>query len=79
MIISVSAVSAADDAPDLGASDDATVSVANTDTAVAADKDVKNFTELDSDIAGAYAPGEITLSSDYVRNTTEDFSNLAKD
>lgn len=69
MIISVSAVSAADDASDLVASDDATVSVANTDTAVTADRPVENFTELESAVAGA--PGVLTLSSDYERKDTE--------
>jgi len=76
MIISVSAVSAADDASDLGASDDATISVANTDTAVSADKDVKNFTELNTLITGD-TTGELTLSSDYKYNGTESIKSIA--
>lgn len=71
MIISVSAVSAADDASDLVASDDATVSVANTDTAVTADRPVENFTELDHLIANTPGSGELTLSSNYERNGSE--------
>ena len=71
MIICTSAVSAADDAPALGASDDVAVSVPNTDTAVAVDNNVKNFTELQDAITGAVSTGELTLSSDYKRNGTE--------
>ena len=75
MIISVSAVSAADDAADLGASDDTVVSVANTDTAVTVDDNAKNFTDLSTDIA---ASGNIELSSDYIRNDSESMITIDK-
>ena len=71
MIISVSAVSAADDATDLVASDDATVSVANTDTAVTADRPVENFTELNHLITNTPGSGELTLSSNYEKIESE--------
>ena len=77
MIICTSAVSAADDAPALGASDDAAVSVPNTDTAVAADNDVKNFTELNDEITGYdSSTGDLVLSSDYMKNGTEDLGTI---
>ena len=72
MIISVSAVSAADDVADLGASDDTVVSVANTDTAVTVDDNAKNFTDLNADVAGT--SGDIDLGSDYIRNSTSEHS-----
>ena len=70
MIISVSAVSAADDASNIGASDDVAVSIDNTDTAVSADVNAKNLTELNTLITGA--TGDLTLSSDYKQNGTND-------
>ncbi|WP_407414487.1 Ig-like domain repeat protein [Methanobrevibacter sp.] len=66
MIISVSAVSAAEDASDLGAADDDALSISNTDVAIA--DGVKNFTDLSTDVAAA---GNVVLTSDYIRNESE--------